>query len=85
MVCFYQNDTIFLTVHMNDIVERLGRKPMSGDVIEFPHMKEDYSLDESIPIALKRYYVIEDVNRAAEGFSANMVATLVKIETKNTS
>ena len=66
---FLQNDTLFLTVHLNDIVERIGRKPMSGDVIEFPHMKEDYSLDESVPIALKRYYVVEDVNRAAEGFS----------------
>ena len=66
---FLQNDTIFVTVHLNDTVERIGRKPMSGDVLEFPHMKEDYSLDETIPIALKRYYVIEDVNRAAEGFS----------------
>ena len=36
---FLQNDTIFLTVHLNDVVERIGRKPMSGDVIEFPHMK----------------------------------------------
>ena len=29
---FLQNDTLFLTVHLNDIVERIGRKPMSGDV-----------------------------------------------------
>ncbi len=79
---FLQNDTIFLTVHMNDIVERLGRKPMSGDVIEFPHMKEDYSLDESIPIALKRYYVIEDVNRAAEGFSPTWWPHLLRLKLK---
>jgi hypothetical protein len=79
---FLQNDTLFLTVHMNDIVERLGRKPMSGDVIEFPHMKEDYSLDESIPIALKRYYVIEDVNRAAEGFSPTWWPHLLRLKLK---
>mgnify|MGYP001265078388 CR=1 FL=1 len=79
---FLQNDTIFLTVHMNDVVERLGRKPMSGDVIEFPHMKEDYSLDESIPIALKRYYVIEDVNRAAEGFSQTWWPHLLRLKLK---
>ena len=79
---FLQNDTIFLTVHMNDIVERLGRKPMSGDVIEFPHMKEDYSLDESIPIALKRYYVIEDTNRAAEGFSQTWWPHLLRLKLK---
>jgi len=79
---FLQNDTIFLTVHMNDIVERIGRKPMSGDVVEFPHMKEDYSLDESIPIALKRYYVIEDVNRAAEGFSQTWWPHLLRLKLK---
>ena len=80
---FLQNDTLFLTVHLNDIVERIGRKPMSGDVLEFPHMKEDYSLDESIPIALKRYYVIEDVNRAAEGFSQTWWPHLLRLKLKS--
>jgi len=80
---FLQNDTLFLTVHLNDIVERLGRKPMSGNVLEFPHMKEDYSLDESIPIALKRYYVIEDVNRAAEGFSQTWWPHLLRLKLKS--
>ena len=79
---FLQNDTLFLTVHLNDIVERIGRKPMSGDVLEFPHMKDDFSLDESIPIALKRYYVIEDVNRAAEGFSQTWWPHLLRVKTK---
>ena len=79
---FLQNDTLFLTVHLNDIVERIGRKPMSGDVIEFPHMKDDFSLDESIPIALKRYYVVEDVNRAAEGFSPTWYPHLYRIKLK---
>ena len=79
---FLQNDTLFLTVHLNDIVERIGRKPMSGDVIEFPHMKEDYSLDESIPISLKRYYVVEDVNRAAEGFSQTWWPHLLRLKMK---
>ena len=79
---FLQNDTLFLTVHLNDIVERIGRKPMAGDVVEFPHMKEDYSLDESIPIALKRYYVVEDVNRAAEGFSQTWRPHLLRLKMK---
>ena len=79
---FLSNDTLFLTVHLNDIVVRIGRKPMSGDVIEFPHMKEIYSLDESIPIALKRYYVVEDVNRAAEGFSQTWWPHLLRLKMK---
>ena len=80
---FLQNDTLFLTVHLNDTVERIGRKPMSGDVIELPHMKEDYSLDETIPIALKRFYVVEDVNRAAEGFSQTWWPHLLRLKMKS--
>ena len=80
---FLQNDTLFLTVHLNDTVERLGRKPMSGDVIEFPHMKDDYSLDKNIPIALKRFYVVEDVNRAAEGFSQTWWPHLLRLKMKS--
>ena len=79
---FLQNDTLFLTVHLNDVVERLGRKPMSGDVVEFPHLKDDYSLDASIPIALKRFYVIEDVNRSAEGFSPTYWPHLLRLKLK---
>ena len=79
---FLQNDTLFLTVHLNDIVERLGRKPMSGDVVEFPNLKDDYSLDASIPIALKRFYVVEDVNRAAEGFSPTYWPHLLRLKLK---
>ncbi len=45
-------------------------------------MKEDYSLDESIPIALKRYYVVEDVNRAAEGFSETWWPHLLRLKMK---
>jgi len=65
---FLQNDTIFVTFHINDTVEKIGRKLISGDVIELPHLKDEYALND-LNFALKRFYVIEDVNRAAEGFS----------------
>ena len=65
---FLQNDTIFISFHINDTVEKLGRKLISGDVIELPHLKDEYALND-LNFALKRFYVIEDVNRAAEGFS----------------
>jgi hypothetical protein len=65
---FLQNDTIFVTFHINDTVEKLGRKLISGDVIELPHLKDEYALND-LNFALKRFYVVEDVNRAAEGFS----------------
>jgi hypothetical protein len=65
---FLQNDTIFISFHINDTIEKLGRKLISGDVIELPHLKDEYALND-LNFALKRFYVIEDVNRAAEGFS----------------
>jgi hypothetical protein len=66
---FIQNDVIFITFHINDTVEKLGRKLISGDVIELPHLKDDYALND-LKFALKRFYVIQEINRAAEGFSA---------------
>ena len=66
---FLANGTILVTFHMNDMVEKLGRKLMAGDVLELPHLKEFWSLDETVPVALKRYYVVQEGNRSAEGFS----------------
>ena len=49
--------------------ETLGRKIIAGDVLEFMHMRDFYNLDDSIPFALKRFYVVADVSFASEGFS----------------
>ncbi len=66
---FLQNDTIFVSFHINDTVEKLGRKIISGDVIELPHLKDEYALND-LQFALKRFYVVEEVSRASQGFSA---------------
>ncbi len=66
---FLQNDTIFISFHINDTVEKLGRKIISGDVIELPHLKDEYALND-LQFALKRFYVVEEVSRASQGFSA---------------
>ena len=65
---FLQNDNIMITFHLRDVVEKLGRKLMAGDVLELPHLKDEYALDDS-SVALKRFYVITDIARAATGFS----------------
>ena len=54
---FLQNDTIFITFHINDTVEKIGRKLISGDVLELPHLKDDHALND-LTYALKRFYVI---------------------------
>ena len=78
---FLQNDTIFLTFHINDTVEKLGRKIISGDVIELPHLKDEYALND-FKYALKRFYVVEEVNRAAEGFSVTWYPHLYRAKCK---
>jgi len=78
---FLSNDTIFLTIHINSSVKTLGRKIMSGDVVEFPHLKDEYA-ENDFNVALKRYYVVEDVNRSAEGFSQTWYPHLYRVKLK---
>ena len=78
---FLSNDTIFVTIPIRYSVRALGRKIMPGDVIEFPHLKDEYALND-LSIALKRFYVVEDVNRAAEGFSQTWYPHLYRIKLK---
>ena len=78
---FLQNDTIFLTIHIASSVKTLGRKIMSGDVIELPHMIDEYALND-FSVALKRFYVVEDVTRAAEGFSQTWYPHLYRLKCK---
>lgn len=77
---FLNNDIIFITVHYNDMIEQFGRKLMTGDVIELPHLLDYNPLDEGIPIALKRFYQITDANYASEGFSQTWYPHLWRIK-----
>ncbi len=66
---FIQNGTLFITFHYNDMIDTVGRKFMSGDVLEIPNLRDLNPLDTAIPRALPRYYVIQDAAFASEGFS----------------
>lgn len=78
---FFQNDTMFLTVHINHSIDCIGRKLMSGDVIELPNLKDDYALSNASE-SLKRFFVVEEVSRAAEGFSATWYPHLYRLKLK---
>jgi len=78
---FLQNDTVFITFHINSSVEALGRKIMPGDVLELPHLKDDHALND-FQVSLERFYVIEDVNRSAEGFSQTWYPHLYRCKCK---
>ena len=66
---FLQNDTLFITFHLADMDRILGRRLMSGDVLELPHLKDYNSLDTSLELALKRFYVVQEGTRPTEGYS----------------
>lgn len=66
---FLQTGTLFMTFHINDLVQSLGRKMMNGDVLELQHLMDYYPLDDTLPVALKRFYVVSDCQNAASGFS----------------
>jgi len=76
---FLQNDTVLLHVHLRSSVEMVGRKLMPGDVIELPHLKDEYALDDAM-VALKRFYVVEEVTRPAAGFSPTWFPHLLRLK-----
>jgi hypothetical protein len=78
---FLDNDTVMMTVHINDFIKYIGRKPVSGDVLEFPNLRDEFAFNE-FDLALPRYYVIEDVGRASEGFSATWYPHLYRLRLK---
>jgi hypothetical protein len=77
---FLANDTLFITLHENDMVNNIGRKLMSGDVIELPHLTDYSALDESVELSLKRYYVVQEGTRPSEGFSPTWWSHLWRIK-----
>jgi hypothetical protein len=74
---FLQNDTVLMHFHLRNCVDTLGRKIMPGDVLELPHLKDEYALDNHF-VALKRFYVVQDVSRPANGFSQTWYPHLVR-------
>jgi hypothetical protein len=77
---FLNNDTLFITFHYNDMIDTIGRKLMSGDVLEVPNLKDPDPLDAAISRALPKYYVIQDASYASEGFSQTWLPHLWRVK-----
>jgi hypothetical protein len=76
---FIDNDTVYMTVHINDYIRLVGRKPLSGDVIEVPNLRDEFALN-AFDVSLPKYFAISDVGRAAEGFSASWYPHLYRLK-----
>lgn len=64
---FLTGDTIFIEFHYHDMLHMLGRKIMSGDVLELPHRRDDAPLNGGQ--AMNKFYVVEDTSWASDGYS----------------
>ena len=77
---FLNNDQLFITFHINDMIERMGRKLLAGDVLEMPNLKDYWPLDDAVPASLKKFYVVSEVIRAAEGYSPTWWPHLYRVK-----
>jgi hypothetical protein len=66
---FLATGTIFMVFHLRDMVDLIGRKLLSGDVLELQHLTDYDALNQDVPAALKRFYSVSDASFASEGFS----------------
>lgn len=74
---FLNTDTVFMTFHLNDMIHLLGRRLMSGDVIEVLHMRDDTTFTGR---SISKFYVVEEGTRSAEGFSVTWWPHLWRIK-----
>jgi len=65
---FLTADVLYMNFHLNTMVDIMGRKIMPGDVFELPHLRDDLLLDVDAK-AINKFYIVQDANRASEGFS----------------
>jgi hypothetical protein len=78
---FVNNDSLFMTFHMNTCANLLGRRLMAGDVIELPHLRDDLLLGGGD--AVNRYFVVSDAGRPAEGYDPRWWPHLWRVKLKN--
>lgn len=73
--------TKFITFHLNDMIDKLGRKLMSGDVLELPNLRDDAVLDKDAAVP-NQWYVISDASWPTEGFSPTWFPHLWRVKAK---
>ncbi len=77
---FTQTDTLYMDFHMNDMVEKMGRRLASGDVIEIIHLRDD--LLEDHEGGINTFYVVQEARRPVQGFNVNWLPHLWRVRIK---
>jgi hypothetical protein len=71
----------YMTFHENSMVDSLGRRLTSGDVIELPHLRDD--LVQGIDGAINRFFVVMEGTRPAEGYDPRWWSHLWRVRLDN--
>lgn len=75
---FLSSDVIRIDFHLTDMTDSLGRKLMSGDVLEFVHLR-DVTLDGT---ALNKFYVVQEGLFSSAGFGPSWYPHVWKVKAK---
>ena len=76
---FLTNDTLFISFHINDMITKMGRKLMPGDVLELPHLRDELLLNADRE-AINKFYVVQDASRGSEGFSQTWYSHIWRVK-----
>lgn len=65
-------DTIFVEFHISTMLQIVGRRIMSGDVIEVPFLRDDFMIPDDqiqdLGKSVPKIYKVEDASRAKDGY-----------------
>ena len=65
-------DTIFVEFSISTMLTAIGRKIMSGDVIEVPYLRDDFMMSsdniQQFGKSIPKLYKVEDASRAKDGY-----------------
>jgi hypothetical protein len=75
---FLSSDTLRIDFHLNDMIDLIGRKIMSGDVIEFVNIRDVTLTGEKI----NKFYVVQDSLFSASGFGPTWNPHVWKVKAK---
>lgn len=78
---FLTSDTMLMTFHINDTIDKLGRKIMAGDVLELPHLRDDTLIDPEAT-AINRFFSVEEVSVHAAGYDQNWWSHIWRVKAK---
>lgn len=77
---FFSADTLMIDFHLNEMLDRIGRKLGAGDVIEVLHLRDD-AVDNHEG-GINAFYVIEEGKRTAEGYDPNWLPHVYRVRMK---